>query len=322
MKKIWTLIACTLMAATVSFAQDDFDYEATEQTEVESEATEQSEDQANDQSEAVEEQAEDAASVQTAKQSNNQVANQTNIQQANQVNIQNNYYAQAETDKAEEQADNNSKPRLAESSTFGFGVRGAFNYARMYGFKEDPENDSDIDGVPTGIGFDAGLMLRIQMIPNLHFTPEVNFAYSSTSHSYLDKDRHYISTDIEIPLIIRGVVGDMFYVGAGPQINFNISNEADIDATENQWGLTEDMENIESAKFSFGLTAGAGINVVEGLFVDLRFYLGVTELFPDVKSLDEYEAGEKVQEGDNFSFISMKGAKMMKFKVGMSYWFI
>ena len=138
----------------------------------------------------------------------------------------------------------------------------------------------------------------------------------------MDKDRHYISTDIEIPLIIRGVVGDMFYVGAGPQINFNISNEADIDATENQWGLSEDMENIESAKFSFGLTAGAGINVVEGLFVDLRFYLGVTELFPDVKSLDEYEAGEKVQEGDNFSFISMKGAKMMKFKVGMSYWFI
>ena len=322
MKKIWTLIACTLMAATVSFAQDDFDYEATEQTEVESEATEQSEDQASDQSEAVEEQAEDAASVQTAKQSNNQVANQTNIQQANQVNIQNNYYAQAETDKAEEQADNNSKPKRAERSTFGFGVRGAFNYARMYGFKEDPENDSDIDGVPTGIGFDAGLMFRIQMIPNLHFTPEVNFAYSSTSHSYLDKDRHYISTDIEIPLIIRGVVGDMFYVGAGPQINFNISNEADIDATENQWGLTEDMENVESAKFSFGLTAGAGINVVEGLFVDLRFYLGVTELFPDVKSLDEYEAGEKVQEGDNFSFISMKGAKMMKFKVGMSYWFI
>ena len=322
MKKIWTLIACTLMAATVSFAQDDFDYEATEQTEVESEATEQSEDQASDQSEAVEEQAEDAASVQTAKQDNNQVANQTNIQQANQVNIQNNYYAQAETDKAEEQADNNSKPKRAERSTFGFGVRGAFNYARMYGFKEDPENDSDIDGVPTGIGFDAGLMFRIQMIPNLHFTPEVNFAYSSTSHSYLDKDRHYISTDIEIPLIIRGVVGDMFYVGAGPQINFNISNEADIDATENQWGITEDKENVESAKFSFGLTAGAGINVVEGLFVDLRFYLGVTELFPDVKSLDEYEAGEKVQEGDNFSFISMKGAKMMKFKVGMSYWFI
>ena len=122
MKKIWTFVACTLMAASVSFAQDDFDSESADQAEeqVTDQASEPWPDEAEQSSDVESE--EDAASVQTAKQSNNQVANQTNIQQANQVNIQNNYYAQANEAPAEDPI----QSRAAESR-IGFGIRGAFH---------------------------------------------------------------------------------------------------------------------------------------------------------------------------------------------------
>ena len=47
--------------------------------------------------------------------------------------------------------------------------------------------------------------------------------------------------------------------------------------------------------------------------------MGLTELYPDVKSMDDFNDGD-VAEGD-FYMINMSGARMMKFKVGISYWF-
>lgn len=308
MKKIWTLVASTMLVASVAFAQDDFDDmdQSAEQYTEQEQAEFQAEDQAG---EAPEEESSEASTVQ----SNNQVANQTNIQQANQVNIQNNYYAQANEAPAEDPI----QSRAAESR-IGFGIRGAFDYGMMYGFSEE---DDDIDQTPRGVGFEGGLMLKIMMINNLFFAPEFNIAYILTSHTYLKEyDRTYHSLDLEIPLLIRGVVADKFYITAGPQANLSLSSGADIDPIENKVldikAKTE--EKVEQTGFTFGLAAGAGFNIVKGLFVDLRYYMGLMELFPDVKTLDDIENFED----EDFSIVSMKGAKMMKFKVGLSYLFM
>ena len=308
MKRIWTLVASTMLVASVAFAQDDFDDmdQSAEQYTEQEQAEFQAEDQAG---EAPEEESSEASTVQN----NNQVANQTNIQQANQVNIQNNYYAQANEAPAEEPV----QSRAAESR-FGFGVRGAFDYGMMYGFSEE---DDDIDQTPRGVGFEGGIMLKIMMINNLFFAPEFNIAYILTSHTYLKEyDRTYHSLDLEIPLLIRGVVADKFYITAGPQANLSLSSGADIDPIENKVldikAKTE--EKVEQTGFTFGLAAGAGFNIVKGLFIDLRYYMGLMELFPDVKTLDDIENFED----EDFSIVSMKGAKMMKFKVGLSYLFM
>ena len=76
-------------------------------------------------------------------------------------------------------------------------------------------------------------------------------------------------------------------------------------------------EKVEAASFTFGLAAGAGFNIVQGLFIDLRYYMGLTELYPDVKG-----AVSGVVDPANYSALDMTGAKMMKFKVGLSYWFM
>ncbi|MBR4560056.1 MAG: PorT family protein [Fibrobacter sp.] len=308
MKKIWTLVASTMLVASVAFAQDDFDDmdQSAEQYTEQEQAEFQAEDQA---SEAPEEESNEASTVQN----NNQVTNQTNIQQANQVSIQNNYYVQANEAPAEDPI----QSRAAESR-IGFGIRGAFDYGMMYGFSEE---DDDIDQTPRGVGFEGGLMLKIMMINNLFFAPEFNIAYILTSHTYLKEyDRTYHSLDLEIPLLIRGVVADKFYITAGPQANLSLSSGADIDPIENKVLdiRATTKEKVEQTGFTFGLAAGAGFNIVKGLFVDLRYYMGLMELFPDVKTLDDIENFED----EDFSIVSMKGAKMMKFKVGLSYLFM
>ena len=242
MKKIWTLIACTLMAASLAFAQEE------------------------------------------------------------------GYQEQLNSAKKEK--------------AFGAGVRAAFNYGMMYGFKE---KDDDVDEDPSGMGFEGGVMARIQMVSNLYFAPEINVAYMSTGHKLNHRKRTYKTTDLEIPLLMRGVVAGKFYVTGGPQFNINLNNSADL---EKQKIVMEDKgkkveivnpfkEKVEAASFTFGLAAGAGFNIVQGLFIDLRYYMGLTELYPDVKG-----AGSGVVDPANYSALDMTGAKMMKFKVGLSYWFM
>lgn len=306
MNKIWTLVASTMLAASVAFAQDDFDSEYTDQAE-----------------EQVAEQAEEQAEEQPAEQE--QVAEPAEEEQANVAEepapapAPAPYQASAQENTQENAQNEAEEPAPRQINPFGFGFRFAFNYGRMFGFKEDLDNDSDIDGTPSGIGFDGGLMFRIQMIPNLYFTPEVNIAHITTEHEFMRHKRKYSTTDLELPLLMRGVIANRFYVTGGAQFNFTLSSKAKIDAVEN---ATLDItvasnEKVEQATFGFGIVAGAGINIVAGLFFDFRFYMGITELYPDVKTLDDLEFAT----GD-YSLVDMSGARMMKFKVGLSYWII
>jgi len=310
MNKIWTLIASTMLVASAAFAQDDFDSDYANQAEEQYTEQEQAEVQADEQQQAAEPaEEEEQPSVAEEPAPSKPVAapvTQASAQEPAQESTQND-------ENAQEAAPRDDTP------FFGFGLRTAFDYGRMYGFKDDLDNDSDISGIPSGIGFEAGVMFRIRMIPNLFFAPEVNFAYISTEHEYLKHKREYKSIDMEIPLLMRGVIADRFYVTGGPQLNFSLSSEADIEPIENSVldKTFASTEKIEQASFGFGIAAGLGINIVQGLFFDLRYYMGITELYPDVKTLDDMD----IAEGD-FSLVDMSGARMMKFKVGISYWFL
>ena len=323
MKKIWTLAAGILTAAAFTFAQED-DYYAEQ-------AYEPAEQEETAQAESTEYAEQDASA-------DNQEESQDETPVARQDNPENGSSAPAapQANAAIDQAYAQNESAIDETSetgvrkqgpSFGFGARAAFNYGMMYGFNEESD---DVDKDPSGIGFDAGLMARIQMIPNLYFTPELNIAYMSTSHEFNNRERTYKSTDLEIPLLIRGVIADKFYITGGPQINFNIAHSLETEKQvitmeqKNDNGKTETRvldespdEKVDAAAFTFGIAAGAGYNIVEGLYIDFRFYMGLMELYPDVKGIN----GDYIDK-NNFSSLDMTGAKMMKIKAGLSYWFI
>lgn len=307
MKKFWTLIASTMLVASAAFAQDDYDYADQSEEQATEQASEPWPNEDEQSSEA--EPAEEAHAAPVAKQVNKPASAQPAMQTAAAPAPASNAQASEPQESYERPANNESK--------FGIGIRFAFDYAMMYGFKTE---DDEVDESPSGTGFEGGLMGRIQLVSSLCFAPELNVAYVNTVHNYMHKERSYKSLDLEIPLLMRGSILDMFYVTGGPQLNININNDYEYDDAD---ALASDYkENLDEAKFTFGLAVGAGFNIIEGLFIDVRFYMGLMDLYPDVKSIDEYDDGDIVQEGDDFSYISMKGAKMMKIKAGLSYWFI
>ena len=199
---------------------------------------------------------------------------------------------------------------LKKESRLGIGIKAAFDYGYIYGFEEE---DDDVDGNPSGIGFDAGIMFRLQLVKNFDFTPELSFAYVKTAHDYLEAERSYTRMDLEIPLLLRGTVANRFFVTFGPQFNIKLDDETKI---KNDDG--ELVEKIEQSSLDFGMAAGLGVKIVGNFFFDIRCYMGLKELFPDVSYIGDAD----VDMSGNWSMIDMAGAKMFKFKAGFSYWFI
>lgn len=301
-----TIAAASLILSMQTFAQeDDQEYYNYGQDSSQADEPEDTEEEAP--------KATAKADVKTNAPANVQVNINVNVQNnnTNNNNIQNNSQSISKS-SAESYASVNTS--ASKGHDMGVGARIAFDYGMMYGFEE---TDDNVDGDPTGIGFEGGLAARIEMVNNLYFVPEVNFSYLSTKHKYLELDRTYTSMSLEIPLLMRGIVAERFYVTAGPQLNLCLSSDFEQKYPDFEFGDMPDdfKENVEQAGFTFGIAAGAGVNIVDGLFFDFRFYMGLMELFPDVKS-----ASDNILDAD--SMIDMAGAKMMTIKAGFSYWFM
>jgi hypothetical protein len=210
--------------------------------------------------------------------------------------------------QAQEGESTDQKKQSAELAMFGLGARIAVGYGMLWGLVDDWSGD-DNDEQPGGIDFDAGVMGRIELTPVFHFTPELLFRYASMTQEDDLGDRKFKQMDIQIPLMLRANASPKFYAYAGPQLGFNINSDVSINATvasktSNSPKAVSISDDIDQAAFNFGIAAGAGFYPIEKLSIDLRVYLGLTELYPDAKSL----------------MIDLTGAKMISFKVGLAYW--
>lgn len=295
------IAAASITFAAFGFAQEDDEWPQEESQE----ESVQSEEQDSDAEEA-------PATAQAEEQTSAPEDTQDNVQENSSSNYQ--AYAENETQAYE------SPARKGRDN--GVGIHIAFDYGMMYGFSEEDDN---IDGDPTGFGFEGGVAGRMEMVNNLYFAPELNFSYISTDHKLNGLKRTYSSMGIEIPLLIRGIVQERFYVTAGPQINLALSNdyEAETKDVELGDGITLEnkfTDNVEQGTFSFGIAAGAGVRIYEGLFFDFRFYMGLSDLFPDTEFLGDFLNINEAS--DNWSIINMAGAKMMTLKFGLTYWFL
>ncbi|MCQ2106520.1 MAG: outer membrane beta-barrel protein [Fibrobacter sp.] len=303
------IAAASITFAAFGFAQEDDEWPQEESQE----ESVQSEEQDNEAEEA-------PATAQAEEQTSAPEKAQDNVQENSSSNSQ--AYAESESEAYESPA--------KKGPNFSIGAKVAFNYGMMFGFDEQ---DDEVDEDPSGMGFEAGLMGRIEMVNNFYFAPEVNFSYIKSTHNYNERERSYTTMAIEIPLLLRGVLAERIYLTAGPQISIGISNEVEIKDKDVDYGdVPEYMKDkIDPSSFEFGIAAGGGYNVADRFFIDLRWYMGLTELFPDVavigddivpKNEEWYEVDSGKKYTGSRSIMNMAGAKMMKFKIGISYWFI
>ena len=302
-----------ITAASLSFAAFDFaqDNEELSQEEVQSNGTEEIVPQ------------EDENASQTTTKTDVQTSGSANVQVNINLNVQNNNIQKNSSSSSKSYAESNAQTEAPEETSpakteprVGIGAKVAFDYGIIYGLDDE---DEDMDGSPSGMGFSAGLMLRVKMMENFYFVPELNFAYIKTEHDYLQSSRKYTRMDMEIPLMLRGIIANRFYGTFGAQLSLNLSNSVKAEVA----GMDTE-EDFDQDFLDFGIAAGMGVKIVENFYFDLRIYMGLTELFSDVDYLFDENSDKVIDptKDTGWSMLDLAGGKNLKFKAGISYWFI
>lgn len=144
-----------------------------------------------------------------------------------------------------------------------FGVNTGLTVSDIWG--------DDVGGTDVRAGFTGGLFMNYRFNPNFSIQPEANFVMK---HSQVDagvlgenEKTKYLFNYLEIPVLLKGhlptgsVVTPNIY--AGPALAFNLSDD--------------DVEDLRSVDFGFAF--GGGFDIYHTIMLDLRYTLGVVDIF-------------------------------------------
>lgn len=223
-------------------------------------------------------------------------------------------FAQPETSDAS-QPEKSAAKKSSLAEKIGFGIHGDFEYGFLYGLAEDWNGGDDTEA-PSGFGFDVGVRGRIPMTSFLQFVPEVNFHYLNLEQEDEGIESEFTQMDLEIPVAIRAVIVDYFYITAGLQATLNLSFESKLNAEDHidsKNGIYVGMSdlirwNVEKETFGLGLVFGVGGYIMEYISLDARLVLGVMDAYGENKDED--------------SWLDFSGAKLMAFKFGVGFWIL
>lgn len=330
MRNLAKVLAVVSIAATFSFAQ----YEAYEDTEnnepwpTEEQASEQDESAEASESEEAEE-ATEAKAEKTAVKDTTQEENDDDV--IKKVLEEKRARDAARKEEERQRALNGedmsaidqttAQSGRSQKATAGIGIRADFNIGSFWG-TEDLE-----DGVeePDGYGFDVGITARFEMLDILWFTPEILFeAY------WLEQDdeafnREFNQMNLTVPLMFRAILPffTRVYFEVGPQFSLNVSDEVVFDGDHSKLVVpgsdividnTFEETEIEQTVFAAGVALGLGFYIVpDRLAFNVRFYAGLTELFPDARSpLSDREFDDRI----------MVNTKLYSIKLGLNFWIL
>jgi len=214
---------------------------------------------------------------------------------------------------------------LAFSATaqVNFGIKAGGNMAKLTG--DGWDDVEDFVGVPVDngfkMGFAFGLMAEFPMGESgFAIQPEVLYVMKGSSAD-LSVEGYDITIDlkqdyVEIPVLFKysipteGSVAPSFF--AGPVVAFNVASKIEWDGipAEEAGEVPEgDVENNKSV--DFGVTFGGGLGLAVGesgrLTFDLRYTLGMTEIFDDVAEND-YEENKIYMTDDNDAGLKFKNS--------------
>ena len=194
---------------------------------------------------------------------------------------------------------------------FSVGARAAANFGTAWG--------DDAKDATWGAGFNAGVALKIDILPVITIIPglEVDYRRIGEEENYSDGSFYKISSDetyglwyLDVPVLARVKLIPLVYFNAGVQFSFNLSATLDYDETETSIKTGESKKTSDDMSYSkfintmdVGLIVGAGVSLLDKLDVDFRLVLGLNSF------MDENDEGFKVS------------MKHMRMQAGVIYWF-
>jgi len=155
-----------------------------------------------------------------------------------------------------------------QSNPITWGISSGLTISDLWG--------DDVGGTTVRAGYTGGLFLNYRMSPNFSIQPEAVFTmrYSQVDKGVLgeaaktDYDLGYL----EFPVLFKAhlpntsVVTPNIYVG--PSLAFKLYGEADGDDLKSRHNSVD-----------FGLAFGGGVDIMRTMYLDLRYTLGLVDVF-------------------------------------------
>jgi hypothetical protein len=147
------------------------------------------------------------------------------------------------------------------SQTFQIGIKGGVNVSNFNGANFDNYDTKSL------VGFHVGGLLNFQFGDHLSLQPEVLFSTQGAKiESSTDKSNIKVSY-INVPVMLKYRFTGGFYVEAGPQIGFKVSEN------------TDDQPIDDFAKSTdFSVAGGLGFHSSSGLGIGARYTAGVSKV--------------------------------------------
>ena len=160
-------------------------------------------------------------------------------------------------------------------SELRLGVKGGVNFANVGG-----DFTNNTKGV---FGFHLGGLAEFPIVTNLTFQPEILFSAQGSEHNTMATDGPRIITNlnyVNLPLMAKYYLIDNFSVMGGPQLGYLVSAKNEITSSGFIGSSTtqENDLNDEISNFDFGLGIGAEYRLDLGIFVQLRYVIGVSNV--------------------------------------------
>ena len=191
---------------------------------------------------------------------------------------------------------------------FSVGARAAANFGTSWG--------DDADDATWGVGFNAGVALKIDILPVITIIPGLDVDYRRVGgEENITTDFFKASSEetlsmwyLDVPLLARVKLIPLVYVDAGVQFSFNLSANRDYEESETSIVTGETEKDSGDESFSkyintmdIGLVVGAGVSLLDKLDIDFRLVLGLNSY------TDKDEVGVSL--------------KHMRMQAGVIYWF-
>ena len=158
-----------------------------------------------------------------------------------------------------------------------FGVKAGANIAN-----QKISGDYDID-TKAIVSFHGGVFVVWMFTEQIGLQPELLLSMQGSK----DKDDLYdykiITNYVNIPVLVRYNINDMFSLHAGPQFGILVSAKEEFDGDKED--IKEDFKTMD-----VGLALGAEANLpVPNLGVGLRYIIGLTNVLKEGESFDDTE---------------------------------
>lgn len=201
------------------------------------------------------------------------------------------------------------------ADNISIGGRASGNFHTFWG--------SDVREDIYGFGFNLGGTILYEINPMIQINPELSFAFrthffsNSIDLGLASSSADYTITflNIDIPILARLQVIKPVFFEIGPLVSLNLSASYSYEhKSSSTLTLSNDGDLEEANLLEFGLVFGVGkkLDVGNGLDVNFRFILGLTNNYDD--SLDRIFGTSE--------FNTTRENKTMMFQIGASYWFL